>query len=79
MSQRSKTTMSSKQRGFAPDSGGVKIPEAVKQRTKARLHRYADQHLAGRYTRLDIRFKGQFYHVERSNVKRLTLLTAFHY
>ena len=68
MSQRSKTTVSAKQGVFAPDSGGVKIPEAVKQRTEARLHRYAEEYFAGRYTRLDIRFKGQFCYVERSNV-----------
>jgi hypothetical protein len=71
--------MSPKQWVFAPDSGGVKMPEAVKQRTEARLHRYAEQHLAGRYTRLDIRFKGQFCYVERSTFNAsysLPLLTC---
>ena len=56
--------MSPKQGVFAPDSGGVKIPEAVKQRTEARLHRYAEEYFAGRYTRLDIRFKGQFCYID---------------
>ncbi len=49
---------------FAPDSGGVRIPEPVKRRTEARLRRYAEEHFAGRYTRLDIRFRGQFCYVD---------------
>ncbi len=49
---------------FDPDSGGVKkIPEAVKQRTTARIERFAAEHFAGRYTRLDIRFRGQFCYI----------------
>lgn len=50
--------------GFAPDSGGVRISDSVKQRTEARLRRYAEEHFAGRYTRLDIRFRGQFCYVD---------------
>lgn len=49
---------------FDPDSGGVRITEAVKQRTEERLRRYAAEHFAGRYTRLDIRFRGQFCYVD---------------
>ena len=49
---------------FAPDSGGVKIPAAVKTRTAQRLQDYAAAHFAGRYTRLDIRFKGQFCYID---------------
>src|SRR5437773_7681872 len=49
---------------FAPDSGGKPIPEPVKLRTEARLRRYAEQHFAGRYTRLDIRFRGQFCYID---------------
>ena len=56
--------MAQKQWVFAPDSGGVKIPEAVKQRTEQRLRRYAEGHFAGRYTRLEIRFKGQFCYID---------------
>ncbi len=47
-----------------PNSGGVKIPEAVKTRTRERILRYAEQHFAGRYTRLDIRFRGQFCYID---------------
>src|SRR5215217_3854121 len=50
--------------GFAPDSGGVKISDSVKHRTEARLRRYAEEHFAGRYTRLDIRFRGQLCYVD---------------
>ena len=49
---------------FAPDSGGKRIPEAVRWQTEERLQRYAEQHFAGRYTRLDIRFRGQFCYVD---------------
>lgn len=53
-----------KQWVFAPGSGGRKISEAVQRRTEARLRRYAEQHFAGRYTRLDIRFRAQFCYVD---------------
>jgi hypothetical protein len=49
---------------FDPDSGGVRIPDAVKRRTEARLRRHAEEHFAGRYTALDIRFRGQFCYVD---------------
>jgi hypothetical protein len=44
---------------FDPDSGGTPIPEPVRQRTEERLRRFA-----GRYTRLDVRFRGQFCYVD---------------
>jgi len=53
-----------KQWVFTPDRGGVRIPEAVQQRTGERIRRYADQHFAGRYTKLAIRFRGQFCYVD---------------
>ena len=56
--------MPPKQSAFDPDHGGKKIPEAVQRRTEARLRRYAEEHLAGRYTRLDIRFRGQFCYMD---------------
>ena len=48
---------------FDPDSGGKLITEPVKQRTRARIERYAAEHFAGRYTRLDVRFRGVFCYV----------------
>lgn len=56
--------MSPKQWVFDPNSGGVKIKEAVRRRTDQRIRRYAEVHFAGRYTRLDIRFRGQFCYVD---------------
>ena len=47
-----------------PDRGGKPIPEPVKRRTEERLQRYAAEHFAGRFTRLDIRFRGQFCYVD---------------
>ena len=61
----SKATSRPKKRWvFDPDSGGTPIPDAVRRRTEQQLRRYAEQHFAGRYTRLDIRFRGQFCYVD---------------
>jgi len=49
---------------FVPDRGGVRVPEIVQQRTEQRLRRYAEEHYAGRYTRLEIRFRGQFCYID---------------
>ncbi len=49
---------------FDPDSGGVRIPETVRRRTEQRLRRYAEKHYSGRYTWLDIRFRGQFCYID---------------
>ena len=43
---------------FDPHSGGVKIPPLKQAEVRARLERYAAAHYAGRYARLDIRFRG---------------------
>jgi hypothetical protein len=53
-----------KQWVFDPDHGGVKVPEAVKRRTEERIRRYAEAHFAGRYVRLDIRFRSQFCYID---------------
>ena len=49
---------------YAPDSGGVAIKPTVKERTEARIRRYAEEHFAGKYTRLEIRFRGQFCYID---------------
>jgi hypothetical protein len=43
---------------FDPHSGGVKIPPSVQADVRARLERHATTHYAGRYSRLDIKFRG---------------------
>jgi hypothetical protein len=49
---------------YDPHSGGEKIPAAVQARTRQRILKYAEEHYAGRYTRLDIRFRGQFCYID---------------
>ena len=49
---------------FDPDSGGTRIPDAVKRRTEERIRRYAEEHFAGSYNRLEIRFRGQFCYID---------------
>ena len=56
--------MARKQWVFDPDYGGTKVPAAVKRRTEERIRRFAETHFAGRYTRLDIRFRGQFCYID---------------
>ena len=47
-----------------PDAGGVKIPPAVRTRVADRIRRYAERHYAGKFTRLDIRFRGPFCYID---------------
>ncbi len=49
---------------FDPDSGGIKIPDPVKIDVERRIDNIAQQHFKGKYTRLDIRFKGQFCYID---------------
>lgn len=49
---------------FDPDSGGQKIPERVKAEIKRRIERVAEEYFEGQYTRLDIRFRGQFCYID---------------
>ena len=49
---------------FDPHSGGAKIPEALKEQTKRRILAHAQKHYAGRYHRLDIRFRGPLCYID---------------
>jgi hypothetical protein len=49
---------------FDPDSGGVKIPDRKKTEVKQRIESFAAEHYAGKYTRLEIRFRGQFCYID---------------
>jgi hypothetical protein len=51
---------------FDPHSGGVKMSEQVRKRTVERIERYAAEHFAGLYTRLDIRFRGALCYIDAS-------------
>ena len=49
---------------FNPDSGGITIPEQKRREVNRRLEEYAAENYAGRYTRLDVRFRGKFCYVD---------------
>jgi hypothetical protein len=49
---------------FDPDSGGVKIPDHKKREVKQRIESFAAEHYAGKYTRLEIRFRKQFCYID---------------
>jgi len=49
---------------YDPHAGGKKIPEAVRRRTEQRIRAYAEKHYAGKYTRLEIRFRGVFCYID---------------
>lgn len=36
----------------------------MKKRTKERIERYAEKHFKGKYSRIDVRFRGQFCYVD---------------
>lgn len=56
--------MAEKRWMFNPDSGGKKIPETKKQEVTRRIEAYAAENYAGQYTRLEIRFRGQFCYID---------------
>jgi hypothetical protein len=49
---------------YDPHSGGVKIPTAVRERTEKRIQDYAKKHYAGKFTRLEIRFRGALCYID---------------
>ena len=49
---------------YDPHSGGTKIPTAVQERTKRRILAYAEAKYAGKFTRIEVRFKSQFCYID---------------
>ena len=49
---------------YDPHSGGVKIPTAVKQSVERRVRSYAEAHYGGKFTRLELRFRGMFCYID---------------
>jgi hypothetical protein len=47
-----------------PNEGGVRIPELVKERVRRRVEAFAAKHYAGKYSRLDFRFRGHFCYID---------------
>ena len=49
---------------YNPHVGGVKIPAEVRQRTEQRIRAYAEAHYGGKFSRLDIRFRGALCYID---------------
>lgn len=49
---------------YDPHHGGVKIPERVKAETTRRILEHAAKNHAGKYTRLDIRYRGALCYID---------------
>ena len=49
---------------YDPHSGGAKIPETLQHRLRQRILQHAEQHYSGKYTRIEVRFRGQFCYVD---------------
>ena len=47
-----------------PNSGGVKIPQHVQERTRKRILRFAAENFTGRYARIDVRFRGALCYID---------------
>lgn len=56
--------MSSRAWVYSPETGGVKIPAAVRASTQQRILAYGAANLAGKFTRLDIRFRGALCYID---------------
>lgn len=49
---------------YNPHTGGKSIPPAVRARTQRRILDYADKHYAGKFTRIDVRFRGALCYID---------------
>ncbi|MEL6489721.1 MAG: hypothetical protein AAFQ95_07130 [Cyanobacteria bacterium J06621_3] len=49
---------------YDPHSGGVKIPASLKEPIKQRILSYAEEHYAGKYNRIDVRFRSHFCYID---------------
>jgi hypothetical protein len=57
---------------FDPNSGGVKILPGVQADVEKRIRALAEKEFKGKYTRLEIRFKGQFCYMDAYTEPALT-------
>ncbi len=49
---------------YDPQSGGKKIPDAIKPRLRQRILEHAEKYYSGKYNRIDIRFRDQFCYID---------------
>ena len=47
-----------------PSAGGRAIPDAVQRETEQRIQQHAQKSFRGKYTRIDVRFRGKFCYVD---------------
>ena len=48
----------------SPHAGGSRIPAALQSATRERILNHAAAHYAGRYSRIDVRFRGAFCYID---------------
>lgn len=53
-----------------PHAGGVPIPDALKRETTRRLLAHAEKHYVGKYTSIEIRFRGSFCYIDANTKGR---------
>ena len=49
---------------YDPHVGGTKIPATLKNRIRERIVLHATERYAGKYTRIDVRFRGKFCYID---------------
>lgn len=49
---------------FDPQSGGVKIPPTLHSEIRQRILDHADKYYAGKFNRIDVRFRGAFCYID---------------
>ncbi len=49
---------------YDPQSGGVKIPQKMQAGIRQRILEHAEKHYAGKYNRIDVRFRGVFCYID---------------
>lgn len=56
--------MSKKMWVYDPQSGGVKVPQKMQPLIRQRILGHAENLYAGKYNRIDVRFRGQFCYID---------------
>lgn len=49
---------------YNPHTGGKRIPPAIQERTRQRILEYAQKHHAGKFIRIDVRFRGALCYID---------------
>lgn len=48
----------------SPQTGGSRLPPVLQEQTRRRILAHAEAHYAGRYTRIDVRFRGALCYID---------------